>query len=172
MPKEAKNDQILGELVGLQAIRSVLVDTSSLIYLEKLALLKLLSQEIKLKTIQEVANEFSAGSQIAFPITILPALSHIPGYTGLNTDRKLIAQAIAGKYCLLSDDRRILRSAIEAGLPAHAAIMMVLLLHFRGLIDQAGYEKARNQLADWARYDRQLLNYADQLYCMFGKFFG
>jgi len=172
MPKEAKNDQILNDLEQLRALTTVLADTSSLIYLDKLSLLKLLSREIKLITIEEVASEFGFGPPHRLQVTILAGLSQSQDYPKLNTDRKLIAQAIAGKHCLLSDDRRILRAAIDMGLQAHCAIMMVLLLHFRGLIDLPAYEKARNQLADWARYDRRLISYADELCFMFGKFFG
>lgn len=171
MPKEAKNDHILDDLKQLQAIKEILADTSSLIYLDKLSLIKLLTSEIKVMTISEVAREFGPSFTELSEISIVPSPLNQTDYANLDTDRKLLHQAAKNRIPLLSEDRRILRTGLEAGLQVHAAIMMVLLLYFRSRINLSDYERARDQLADWARYDRHLLSYADELSFMFGKFF-
>jgi len=171
MTKKQNIDPNFNQLQQIMSIGSVLADASSLIYLDKLGVLSKLAQIIKLITLSEVIIEIGEKIADSCTIQVLPSLNSNPAYATLSTDRKLVCQALAGRYCVLSDDRRILRAGIEAGLQAHAAIMMVLLLFFRSAIDYAEYRRCRDGLADFARYDPQLLAYADELCFQFGKYY-
>ena len=171
MNQKKNVDSIFYQLQQIMSIKTVLADASSLIYLDKLGILPKLNQIIKLLSITEVIIEIGEKIPTTCTIKVLPSLDQNKEYAGLSTDRKLVFQAVSGHYCVLADDRRILRACIGSGLSAHAAIIMVALLYFHSLISLEEYSVYRSELADFARYDPDLLAYADELCFMFGKYF-
>ena len=165
------NDHIYVHILQIKQIQRLIVDASSLIYLDKLNLLNLLSQNLSLFTITDIISEIGTDCQSRAQVTILPPLSHDPNYDKLISDRKIVLQAIATKMPVLSDDGRIVRAGFDGGFTVYQAIFIVLWLHFNNIISQTDYWNARNQLADFALYAPKLLAQADQLLFMFGKYF-
>jgi len=159
------------ELANFNHMRQAVIDTSALIVLQKLEILELLAQALKLKTIAEVKAEF--GSELPVAISLLddfPPHGLPADYQRLITDRKLVAQAIARRHPLIAEDRRILKAGDEAGLPVYVTLVMVVFLVYRQMLDQSGYDHCRRRLATEYNYAPAVLHYADDLMLALEKY--
>lgn len=164
--KNTRKDPDESQLFDLATVRALVADSSSLIYLDRLELLPTLGAELELLAVPLVVAE--VGPAIA--AAGLRPIAAAPPSPGGGADRQVLEAAAARRAGLLSDDRRLLRAAEDRGLAVYVALDLVLLCLVRGLVDAAGYRRGRDALADFARYDRRLLDRADRLAFAAGKY--
>lgn len=146
-PDSPKN--LFGSLqVELRQLRGGVVDTSTLIYLERLRLLDQAAQTFRLVVIPQVLREFG--------MQPLAALITIEAQAG-PADMVVCQIATALNLPVLTEDKGIIRAARQAGLPYYNAMMVLLALHAQGCLDPTGCRSAIDQLVGFARYSRQVI---------------
>ena len=123
-----------------------LIDTSTLIYLEKLALLVRVVAVFSVATIAEVIREFGSTPK---GVTIYPAGEGA-------TDRLLVQQAVRCNAVVFSEDKQVLRYADRCGLEYYNTLMIVFALYARGEIDGNGCASLLGRLEKFARYDENV----------------
>lgn len=143
---------VLRELRGL---RGGVVDTSTLIYLERLELLSLASRSFSLLLIPQVVAEYGCCPE---GCTLAPAAS-----TGA-TDAQLcrVAQSLAQP--VLSEDRQVLRRARALDLSYYNTLMLVLALCAQDILPLADYPDLRNHLYAFARYSPAVIAAGDAVH--------
>lgn len=142
-------------LRALQTMDCGVIDTSTLIYLERLGLLPLTSRAFKLHVIPQVAVEYGG-----MPAATVPVPS--PG-TG-PTDELLCQAAYRLGLPVLSEDRRVLRRANALHLPSYNTLMIVLALCVQGSLPTEAFPMYRQHLRSFARYGRQIFATGDRLF--------
>jgi len=143
---------ILRELLGL---RGGVVDTSTLIYLERLGLLPLAAHSFSLLLIPQVIAEYGCCPE---GCTLTPA-------TAIGTtDEQLcrVAQSLAQP--VLSEDRQVLRRARSLDLSFYNTLMLVLALCAQDTLPLADYPDLRNHLCAFARYSPAVIATGDTVY--------
>lgn len=143
---------ILRELLGL---RGGVVDTSTLIYLERLALLPLAAHSFSLLLIPQVIAEYGRCPEGCM-------LTPTSG-TG-TTDEQLCRVAHSLAQPVLSEDRQVLRRAQALGLSFYNTLMLVLALCAQGAVSIADYPDLRNHLCAFARYSPAVIATGDAVY--------
>ena len=118
----------------LERLNTALIDTSSIIYIQKAGYFDVLAGTIKLYSIPEVITE--SKTHIAGVTLIQPSES-----PSLSTDHKLISCALENKLAMISEDKRILRAMRRAQAPYYNALMMLNFLLFSQKIDDDGYRR-------------------------------
>ena len=127
---------------GKAEIPLCLIDTSTLIYLDKLALLDRVVAVFSVATIAEVTREFGRTPK---GVAIYPAGEG-------STDRLLVKQAVRCHAVVFSEDKKVLRHADRCGLEYYNTLMIVLALYARGEIDSNGCASLLGRLENFARY--------------------
>lgn len=130
------------------------VDTSTLIYLDRIGLLDSVIQVFSPLTIPQVILEFGR-----HPAGL--ALCEAPGG---ETDRLLVQAAADMGAVVLSEDRQLLRAARRGGLRYYNSLMLVLALYSRREISHIRCEELLDRLWSFARYSEQVRNCGQQLF--------
>ena len=130
-----------------------LIDTSTLIYLEKLALLERVVAVFSVATIAEVIREFGSTPK---GVTIYPAGEGA-------TDRLLVQQAVRCNAVVFSEDKKVLRYAGRCGLEYYNTLMIVLALYGRGEIDSGVCASLLGRLEEFARYGENVRAFGKQV---------
>ena len=138
---------------GNTGIPLCLVDTSTLIYLEKLALLDRVVAVFSLATITGVIREFGRrpGGVVVYPAG-----------EGA-TDRLLVRQAVRRSAVVFSEDKKVLLHAGRCGLEYYNTLMIVLALHGRGEIDRSTCASLLGRLEKIARYGENVRAFGRQV---------
>ncbi|MDR2551092.1 MAG: hypothetical protein LBD10_12925 [Desulfobulbus sp.] len=139
----------------LQALRGGVADTSTLIYLERLALLPLALGAFDLLLIPQVIAEY--GLRPAGAI-VVPASGTGP------TDQLICRTAQALAQPVLSEDRQVLRHACRLDLDHYNTLMLVLALCAQKYLPMASYPAHRQSLCAFARYGAKVLAVGDAVY--------
>ena len=127
---------------GTAGVPLCLIDTSTLIYLEKLALLERVAAVFSVATITGVTREFGRTPR---GVTVYPAGEGV-------TDRLLVRQAVRCNAVVFSEDKKVLRHAGRRGLEYYNTLMIVLALYCRGEIDRNSCADLLGRLEEFARY--------------------
>ena len=141
----------------LERLKTALIDTSSIIYIQKAGYFDVLSRTIQLYSIPEVISE--AKTQVTGVTLIHPSES-----SSLSTDSKLVACALENKIAMISEDKNILRAMRLAGVPYYNGLMMLNFLLFSQKIDDDGYRHYLGALKSIARYSGEVWEFGKYIY--------
>lgn len=187
-----------GILARFDRLSSLLIDTSSLIQIEKAGFLLLLARWTRLYTLRQVQEEYLNGSlSKSFPgmVQLLGESAH-DGDPPRSTDTALLATAHTLRLPLVSEDRKLLLKADSLGMKYYNALMMLEFLYYRigGQIEESSregdlnrgkgqsregdqsagshslnYTVMRQNLLAQSRYSRSVLKYVEQLHSFIEK---
>jgi hypothetical protein len=143
---------------GFGPLKAAVIDTSSIILCEKAGFLPLLASVIELRTISSVALEYTARGGV-FPPR-LAVTEHLPG----PTDPAVLETALRMNLPLISEDRKLLLRADEAGLVYYNALVMLEFLLFKDAVGREGYKTHKISLSAEARYSPRVLAWAEGLH--------
>ncbi len=132
-----------------------IVDTSTLIYLERLSLLACASQQFRLGVIPQVAAEYGA----------YPAGMRAMPCAGAGTTDQLVCRvARLHGLAVFSEDKHVLQQAASWHLPYYNTLMLVLALCVQGVLSRRRYMELIEQLKGFARYSPQIFSYGQELF--------
>jgi len=144
-------------LCAFEQLKKALIDTSSIIYVQKAGYFDVLAGTIQLYSIPAVISE--SKTHIA-GVTLIPP-SESPS---LSTDQKLISCALENKLAMISEDKRILKAMRRARAPYYNALMMLNFLLFSQKIDDDGYRRYYSALENIARYSDAVWEFGRHVY--------
>ena len=142
---------------ALKRLKNALIDTSSIIYIQKAGYFDVLSRTIQLYSIPEVISETKEK---------IPGvkLIHLSGSLSLSTDQKLISCALLHKLAMISEDKSILTAMRRAEAPYYNSLMMLNLLLLSQRIDDDSYRRYFNALRNFARYSETVWEVGRDIY--------
>ena len=147
------------EVEKLERVRSVAIDTSSIIYLSKSGLLDRLSELIQLKTVGQVVQEAGLPSlPVDFVATHQDDLNR-----PIDADTAILQCAVRERIPLLSEDRKLLMRADVRGVPYYNSLMMIALMALRGVIAEGEIADSRDRLVKVAHYGSRVAKYGNDL---------
>ena len=141
-----------------ESLATAFIDTSSIIYLEKIEVLELLSSTIHLVTIEEIFKE--AQKNYSY-ITLWNCNAF-----STNTDRRLIESAVKNRLPLISEDKKILAAMSKHGIPYYNTLMMLIFLLYKNKISHTAFLHTYEKLRTFARYHETVWNYGRQIYAV------
>ena len=147
-------DAILG---AFERLKKALIDTSSIIYLQKAGYFDALAGTVQLYSIPEVISEFK--THVAGVTLIHPSES-----PSLSTDQKLISCALENELAMISEDKHMLRAMGRAQAPYYNSLMMLNFLLFSKKIDDDGYQQYHCALENIARYSDEIWEFGNFIY--------
>ncbi len=154
MNRASVRDVFSGPLFSGQAgVPLCLIDTSTLIYLEKLVLLERVAAVFSVATIAGVIREFGSTPK---DVTVYPAGEGA-------TDLLLVQQAVRCNAVVFSEDKKVLRHAGRCGLEYYNTLMIVLALYGRGEIDRNSCADLLGHLDKFARYGENVRAFGRQV---------
>lgn len=135
---------------------NAMIDASSMIYLSKAGCLRRLAETIPLFTLPEIKAEAGEDSQ---SVQIVKAAN-----SELSNDEKLMACAFESRLPLITEDRRIVLTAVEKELPVFNALMMLCFMLYRGVISEKEYGGFLKSLKDVAWYSRKVWEFGRRVH--------
>jgi len=139
----------------LQAFRGGVVDTSTLIYLERVGLLPQTARWFSLLLIPQVVAEY--GAQPGGTVQVAAVGSG-------TTDAVVCHTAQALGWPVLSEDKQVLRRARTLNLCFYNTLMIVLALCAQDRLTLAAFPGIRDRLCAFARYSPAVVAVGDALY--------
>jgi len=127
----------------LRMLAGGVVDTSTLIYLDRISLLGRVCSCLSLNMPLQVQDEFGhcpAGCKV------------VAGCNGLGADGAVVRMAQAAGNPVFSDDRLLLMAARSAGLSYYNTLMLLVALLLQEKISVSRYQKACSDLQRIAHY--------------------
>jgi hypothetical protein len=146
-------DQVLSRFEGLTR---ALIDSSSIIYIQKAGFFLALAETLALHSLPEMIAETG-------PPDVSIHLVHSDD-SSLTNDEKLIACAQKMKMPVISEDKKILISMRRADLPYFNALMMLNFLLFKRKIDRSGHGRYFRELKKIAWYSRMVWEKGRQIF--------
>jgi len=131
-----------------------LVDTSTLIYLDKITMLDPVLATFAPMTISQVITEFGRHPE---------GLSICSSGAGA-TDDVLVQTAIDLQAGVLSEDKKVLLTARRQGLCYYNSLMIILALYSRKGISSSTCEQRLACLLSFARYSEKVQSYGRELF--------
>ena len=151
MTGKGKNDIV----VALQRLQGGVVDTSTLIYLDRLSLLALAGDSFCLLVLPQVVREYG----VQPPGTILVADAD-----GGPADLALCRIAAAMHQAVFSEDKKVLQTARRANLSYYNTLMLIIALCSRRIIPLAAFADIRHRLLQFARYSSGVVAKGDDCF--------
>ena len=147
-----------GPLFSADGVRRALfcIDTSTLIYLDRIALLGAVCQAFSPATLALVLDEF--GSPVN-GLSVLPVAGE-----ALDTDDALLALAQRHRGVLLSEDGPLLRRAGRMGLDYYNTLLLICGLCYHGILDCGEGAVRIEQLLSFARYSDAVLSHGCEIF--------
>jgi hypothetical protein len=145
-------EQILDEL---KKFCGGVADTSTLIYLERINLLPLVSKYFQLLVAPDVVREFGrtpAGCIVCGEICVEGA------------DQAVLQLATKFRLPALSEDRRLLMSSHRHGVKYYNTLMILLALLLQQKLSLAEYQRAYSCLREIARYSPAVWQVGEQVF--------
>jgi hypothetical protein len=139
---------------GTEHVPLFLVDTSTLIYLDKITMLDLVLAVFAPMTISQVITEFGRYPE---------GLSICAAGAG-ETDDVLVQTAIDLQAGVLSEDKKVLLTARRQGLCYYNSLMILLALYSRKEISCSICEQRLACLLSFARYSEKVQSYGRELF--------
>ncbi len=142
-------------LNDFENLKEAWIDASSIIYLEKIKLLEIISKQIKLYTIDKIIGE----------IGFIPEDINIKKIkeTAL-ADDLLIKECINNKNIIISDDYEILKKIEKCNLPFFNSGMLICFLYFKQVINKKEFKYYRDKLRKIAYYSDVVWKYIDETF--------
>ncbi|MFP4564684.1 MAG: hypothetical protein ACLFRY_15390 [Spirochaetia bacterium] len=150
------------DLVLFGKLDKILADSSSLIYMKKAGFLDRFLTSLEVYTVPEVIAE-TGFEDLAVKI-IHHRYHEERRDRALDTDSILLRCAVDEELPVVSEDRKILLSAEEQGLPYFNALMMLNFLFFKRKITLGEHTRFFRRLLETARYTRRILTYSRELF--------
>jgi hypothetical protein len=144
-------------LLAFDLLKKALIDTSSVIYIQKAGYFDILGRTIQLYSIPEVLSEIKTGAP---GVRVMRS----SGSASLSTDQKLVCCALDNKMAMISEDKRILTALQCAEAPYYNALMMLNLLLYSQKIDDEGYRHYYLALKKIARYSAAVWEFGRYIY--------
>ena len=132
-------------------LNKVLIDASSIIYMDRAKILVLLASSIRLFSIQEILTETGPVSKRIKPLIHKKASS--------SNDQKLVSCALELDLPVISEDKKILMAMKRAGKPFFNSLMMLNFLLYRRRIQNQQYIQYHLALKKFARYSDDIWEY-------------
>ena len=132
-------------------LNKVLIDASSIIYMDRAKFLVLLASSIRLFSIQEILTETGPVSKHIKPL--------IHKKTSSSNDQKLVSCALDLDLPVISEDKKILKAMKRAGRPFFNSLMMLNFLLYRRRIQNQQYIQYHLALKKFARYSDDIWHY-------------
>lgn len=135
-----------------------------MIYAQQAGFFEPLAAALNLSTVRGVALEVGQ----TFPDIKIIDPHHIGGVQGIDltnsVDRQVVSAGVLLGLAVISDDRKLLRAAAEAGCDYYNAILTLELLLVRQTISNDEHATYRTKLIELARYSDYVLNYAETVH--------
>ena len=164
MSSRSRGTEYEDVLSDFDRLAEAVIDTSSLILAEKAAVLPLLADEVRLRTVPAAIREYSAGTPGgSVPPAVILIEDEFPDRGG-PADSGVLAAARARRLPLISEDRKLLLQAGAAGLRYYNCLVMLEFLLYRGKMDDGARTGHRTALLAGARYASRVLAWADGLH--------
>ncbi len=136
----------------LNRLKAAVIDSSSIIYIQKAGFLHELAAAVKLLTIPQVIEETGMSD---LPVEVIEP----SGDLGKETDRLLFSAAMEFNRAMISEDRAILLTCRAHGIEYYNAYNMLILLRLRGAIDAAQFTRFEDELLAVAHYGKFVIDY-------------
>lgn len=140
-------------------LKRALIDSSSIIYLDKIGQYHKLCKILDLVTIPEVLEE--CGKELS--VTNLEVVVFECRAMD-STDERLLAGASRLRLPVISDDRNILKKVASRGLSYFNTLMMVYFLFYKGEIDTNSTRKLVGKLRKFAFYQQHIWDYGQSVH--------
>ena len=144
-------------LQAVAQLKRALIDTSSILYMQKAGYFDLLASTIKLHTIPEVMSEIRSKPKGL-------SLIRQSGSHALSTDKMLITCALDSNLAMISEDKAILSAMRRAKAPYFNALMMLNLLLLSEKIDDGRYRRFLMALKSIARYSEKVWEFGEKVH--------
>jgi len=141
----------------LTRLKTAVIDSSSIIYLQKSGLLESVAGAVRLLTIPQVVEETGIRD---LPLQVVNAPT---GTDHPDTDRLLFAAAAAMHKAMISEDRAILLKCRSEGIEYYNAYNMLIMLRLRGILAEAEFRVREEQLLSVAHYGKFVIDYVGAL---------
>jgi hypothetical protein len=151
------NNEIKKVLNEFDELKSAYIDASSIIYLYKIKALDIVQSNINLMTISEMLKEVSIGE-------IKISLADISVNKICSNDMKLVQSAFIKKVPLISDDKKVLKTAGRLGLKYYNSLIILNLLLYKKVIDIKAYNFFKENLLSLAWYSDKVKEFCERLY--------
>jgi len=145
-------------LQALSQLKKAIIDTSSILYIQKAGYFDVLNRAVQLYSIPEVIAEMNTR------VTGLTIIRNSESRSSLPTDQKLIACALENRLTMIAEDRQILMAIQGAKAPYYNALMMLNLLLLSQKIDDNGYQRHLEALKKFARYSETVWEFGENIY--------
>ncbi|NLX18134.1 MAG: hypothetical protein GXY53_02485 [Desulfobulbus sp.] len=139
----------------LRQLQGGVVDTSTLIYLDRLRLLPVAARSFSLVLIPGVIREYGGCPPGCRQMDIVS--------TG-TTDEQLCRTAQLLAEPVLSEDRRVLEQTNLYDLPFYNTLMLVIALCVQHRLPLTAYPDIRRRLGTFARYSAEIFGVGDAVY--------
>ena len=140
-------------------LTKAVIDTSSILYLNKSGILDQLKSVLKLITIPEVIEE--CGKSISSNEMEVVVFR---GRALDSTDDRLLAGAARLQVPVISEDRKLILKTLENDLQCYNSAMMVNYLFYKDFLSKRQSEKIRRKLKKVARYGKDIWTYEDSVF--------
>lgn len=130
------------------------IDTSSLLYLERLALLESAATCYRLLLIPQVAAEH--GQSLPSTLVTVSAPSG-------PADSALCPVAARHQLAVISEDKQVLRQAENSGLTYFNTLMLLLIMLYNTQLTVNECSQLTTQLSEFAHYSRHVWRYGEQV---------
>ena len=141
-------------LQDVQQFKGGVIDTSTLIYLERLGLLNRIATLYRLLVVPQVLQEFDR----SLPAQII-CVQAPPG----DADQALCPVASSHQLAVLSDDKHVLTLARSAGVVYFNTLMLLLLMLHNEQLSVAQCRAFLFKLFTFARYSDAVRSFGEQL---------
>ena len=142
-------------LHDVQQFKGGVIDTSTLIYLERLGILNRIATLYRLLVVPQVVQEFDR----SLPAQIL-CVESPPGAA----DQALCPVAFDHRLAVLSDDKHVLTLARSAGLVYFNTLMLLLLMLYHEQLSVAQCRALLLHLFTFARYGCAVRSFGEQVF--------
>jgi rRNA-processing protein FCF1 len=157
-------------ITRFDTLKKAVIDTSSIIYMNKAGFFEIVSRTLNLITIPEVFDELDRRDSkepwlkdvsAAVNCRDLPA-SRYPAPEA--TDDKLLSLTQETGLPLVSEDGKLLMKCDRAGIPYYNSLMILLFLFYRKSIDEVEYDRVKRRLLTHARYSKRVLAFEREVF--------
>ena len=137
------------------------IDTSSLIYLQEIEMLRLTANWLQLWTIPAVVRELG-GSENDYPVHLIDPDTVRKGPESV--DQALCRVAAELQMPVISEDRQILMRTRALNLPFFNTLMVLNFLFYKDSLDLSTYQTALARLRSIARYSSKIYEFGGKVF--------
>ncbi len=154
----------------IKITKSIIIDSSSLIYLQSVNILDMFLQNFHVNSTKRVRDEISLKDNslemhfLSGLIEIIPSVNvRIFSKKMSKTDREIIEIALVNNYTVLSDDGKISKYCTNNEIIHINSLMAIILLFEKGIIDLNETYEFMNNVKEIGRYSKEIVSFAFSL---------